>query len=96
MEPLLSLDVETRAKVRIGITPLKKISEDYRNAYREGLDKLVASGIEIHERYGLSGNYAVIDEELVWLLPQSSGDGEVVAMRIFSKQIAGRIRKRFG
>lgn len=95
VEPLRSLDVETRAKVRIGITPLKKISEDYRSAYREGLDKLVASGIEIHERYGLSGNYAVIDEELVWLLPQSSGDGEVVAMRLFSKQIAGRVRKRF-
>lgn len=70
------------------------VSEESKQIYQERVDKLAMLGYTIKFKKQLSQYFAILDNNIVWMLP--SGSENTVALRILSKEIAKRLLDYFG
>jgi superfamily II DNA or RNA helicase len=70
------------------------IAEKKKVAYQLQLEQLQKIGYTIKFKRKIAQHFAVLNDEIVWMLPESREDS--IALRLLSRDIAGRLVRYFG
>lgn len=104
--PFLNKELFRRLEAESRLVNIKKtlilpekssIKEKYRVIYNDMTSQLVTYGYKIIYQSQIRQQFILIDDQLVWLLPENGVHGEgLLAMRLYSKTINSRLKSHFG
>lgn len=81
-------------QVTLLLPAVTSIAEKKKVAYQLQLEQLQKIGYTIKFKRKIAQHFAVLNDEIVWMLPESREDS--VALRLLSRDIAGRLVRYFG
>jgi DNA or RNA helicases of superfamily II len=93
---LVSLNLQNKSQNKcIFLPPIHVVSSNYQKNYRYYIEELKKLTYQIIFKEEINQKFVIIDNNLIWSLPQKYQSEEGIALRIYSKEMANRLLSFF-
>ncbi|MDR0846774.1 MAG: DEAD/DEAH box helicase family protein [Lactobacillales bacterium] len=89
------LDKDYKCRSILVVPPIDTVKVNFRARYTEMLRELGEAGFEVVQRCEVKQSFAMVDDSLVWLMPDGDFDEGKIATRLYSKELARKLMNYF-